>query len=161
MLKRLGRDFTPKDILRTVNLCKEAGLSVMLDLLIGAPGETKESIINTIELTRRSEADRIGIATGVRVYPGTQLSNIIAQAEVKEGCTGGQDPLEPLFFLEPEVSPFVFNLLDDLVGNDEHFYFFDPSRPDKNYNYNANQVLLEAIRKGYRGAYWDILCRYR
>jgi radical SAM superfamily enzyme YgiQ (UPF0313 family) len=160
MLKRLGRDFTAGDILRTVHFCKEAGLSVMLDLLIGAPGETKESIISTIELTRQSEADRIGIAAGVRVYPGTQLSNIMAQVELKDGCTGGHDPLEPLFFLEPEVAPFVFELLDDFTGDDKRFFFFDPSRPDRNYNYNANQLLLEAIKKGYRGAYWDILSRY-
>ncbi|MGA1841505.1 MAG: B12-binding domain-containing radical SAM protein [bacterium] len=159
MLKRLCRDFTPEDILRTVHFCKDAGLSVMLDLLIGAPGETKESIINTIEFTMRSRADRIGIAAGVRVYPGTQLSSIMAQAELKDGCAGGHDPLEPLFFLEPEVAPFVFDLLDDYIGDDQRFLFFDPSRPDRNYNYNANELLTEAIKKGYRGAYWDILFR--
>jgi radical SAM superfamily enzyme YgiQ (UPF0313 family) len=161
MLKRLCRDFTSEDILRTVHFCKEAGLSVMLDLLIGAPGETKESIHRTIELTKQSGADRVGIASGVRVYPGTQLSNIMAQVELKDGCIGGHDPLEPLFFLEPEVAPFIFDLLDDFIGDDERFYFFDPSRPDRNYNYNANQLLSEAIKKGYRGAYWDILCRLR
>ena len=28
-----------------------------------------------------------------------------------------------------------------------------------NYNYNDNRHLVEAIRGGYRGAFWDILRR--
>ncbi len=69
--------------------------------------------------------------------------------------------MEPLFFLEPQVAPSVFDLLDEGIGDDRRFFFFDPSRPEKNYNYNANQRLLEAIQKGYRGTYWDILRRYQ
>ena len=38
--------------------------------------------------------------------------------------------------------------------------FYDPSRPMQNYNCNANQRLVEAIQKGYRGAFWDILRLY-
>ena len=66
---------------------------------------------------------------------------------------------EPLFFLEPEVAPFVFDLLDRLIGGDRRFLFFDPSKPDVNYNYNANQRLIDAIGRGCRGAWWDILRR--
>jgi hypothetical protein len=62
--------------------------------------------------------------------------------------------------MEPAVSPFVFDLLDGLIGEDERFFFFDPSKPERNYNYNANQRLVDAIAKGYRGAYWDILRKY-
>ena len=31
----------------------------------------------------------------------------------------------------------------------------------ENYNYNDNQPLVEAIRRGARGAYWDILRQLR
>jgi hypothetical protein len=77
----------------------------------------------------------------------------------KEGLTGDRELAEPVFFLEPEVSPFVFDLLEDLTRGDDRFLFFDPARPEKNYNYNANRLLTEAIRSGFRGAYWDILRR--
>jgi radical SAM superfamily enzyme YgiQ (UPF0313 family) len=132
----------------------------MLDLLLGSPGETRESIIRTIELMRRAEPDRVGVAVGVRVYPGTELADVVMQEEPRRGLVGGDGPLEPLFFLEPGITPFVFELLDQLIGDDKRFLFFDPSRPDRNYNYSANQRLVEAIGKGYRGAYWDILRRY-
>lgn len=159
ILRRLRRNFSPNDILRAVRFCKEAGVSIMLDLLIGSPGETEESIARTIELTRLSKADRIGVAVGVRVYPGTKLENLIEQEGMKDGCISGNGPFDPIFFLEPQVASSVFHLLDKLIGEDRRYFFFDPSRPTRNYNYNANQLLVDAIRKGYRGAYWDILRR--
>jgi radical SAM superfamily enzyme YgiQ (UPF0313 family) len=160
MLGRLRRGFKPNDILRAAKSCKEAGMVVMLDLLLGSPGETRQSIIATIELMSQATPERVGIALGVRVYPGTELANLMTQKGMKEGLVGGGDASEPLFFLEPAIAPFAFELLDREIGNDERFFFFDPSRPDRNYNYNANQRLVEAIQEGYRGAYWDILRRY-
>ena len=160
MLNRLRRDFGPKDILSAARICKEAGMAVMLDLLLGAPGETLHSIKATIDLMREAAPDRVGVALGVRVYPGTQLANLIRQNEPGEGLMSADDESEPLFFMEPAVGPFAFELLDELIDNDERFFFFDPLRPDRNYNYSANQRLMDAIEKGHRGAYWDILRRY-
>jgi tryptophan 2-C-methyltransferase len=159
VLARLGRDFGPGDILAAARLAREAGMAVMLDLLLGSPGETRESVLRTIAVVRGAAPDRAGVAVGVRVYPGTALADRIVAEGLGAGLVGGPDLLEPVFFVEPAVAPFLFGLLDDLVGDDERFLFFDPSRPGRNYNYNANLVLEEAIREGHRGAYWDILRR--
>lgn len=147
MLARLGRDFTPADIVNVTRWSKEAGLSVMLDLLLGSPGETRESLARTVELVKRADPDRAGVSVGVRIYPGTELSRSLGSTEH--------------FFLAPEIAPFAFAWLDSLIGGDERFLFFDPSKADLNYNYNANQRLVEAIERGCRGAYWDILRRYK
>jgi radical SAM superfamily enzyme YgiQ (UPF0313 family) len=160
MLKNLGRDFAPHDILNAVRLCKDSGMAVMLDLLLGSPGETKRSIVQTIELMKRTEPDLVGVALGVRVYPGTRLADLVTQKPHRNGLIGGDGLLDPVFFLEPSVAPFAFELLDRLIGDDRRFFFFDPLRPDRNYNYNANERLANAIREGHRGAYWDILRTY-
>jgi len=78
----------------------------------------------------------------------------------ERGLFGGKTPSDPLFFIEPGVASSVFDILSRCIAGDERFFFFDPSRPAQNYNYNANQRLVEAIQKGFRGAYWDILRRY-
>jgi radical SAM superfamily enzyme YgiQ (UPF0313 family) len=152
MLRRLRRGFTPANILNAARWSRDAGMAVMLDLLLGSPGETRESLVRTIEMAKQAGPDRVGVSIGVRLYPGTELA-----ARVKP-----TDSPEPPFFLEPEIAPFVFPLLDTLIGDDQRFLFFDPSRPARNYNYNynANQRLVDAIGQGYRGAYWDILRRY-
>jgi radical SAM superfamily enzyme YgiQ (UPF0313 family) len=159
MLRRLGRGYAPEDILSATRRCREQAMAVMLDLLLGAPGETRDGIARTIELVRRATPERVGISLGVRVYPGTRLAEQVL-TEGRAGLVGGEDPAEPLFYLEPAIGPDVFSWLDERIGDDRRFLFFDPSKPKQNYNYNANQRLVEAIGEGYRGAYWDILRRY-
>ncbi|UCD87430.1 MAG: radical SAM protein [Desulfobacterales bacterium] len=160
MLGRLRRGFMPNHIVNATRLCKEAGMVVMLDLLLGSPGETQESVIATIDLMRQVAPHRVGVALGVRIYPGTELAHLVTHEALKEGLVGGSDVSEPLFFLEPVIANMAFELLDRLIGDDERFFFFDPSRPDRNYNYNANERLIDAILEGHRGAYWDILRKY-
>ena len=159
-LRRLGRNFTPEDIANAVQACREADITVMLDLLLGAPGESRESICRTVDLMKNLKPDRVGVTVGARVYPGTALEKLVMSEGRKGGLTGVDDPWGTIFFLEPDVAPFIFHLLDDLIKDDRRFLFFDPSKPDRNYNYNANELLVKAIHEGYRGAYWDILRRY-
>lgn len=157
MLKRLRRGFAPDDILNAVRLCKARGITVMFDLLLGSPGESRASVTGAIELMKRAEPDQVGVATGVRIYPGTELAGQVEKKKLGEGLTGGGGPFDPLFFLEPAVAPFLYDLLDELIGEDRRFLFMNPLKPARNYNYNANERLVEAIRNGQKGAYWDIL----
>ena len=132
-------------------------MSVMLDLLLGAPGESRDSIVQTVDLMKRADPDRVGVSLGVRVYPGTALEGEFVGRKDADGLVGGGGPFDPLFFLEPEIEQGVFEWLHAWIGDDRRFLFYDPSRPEQNYNYNDNQRLVDAIRQGHRGAYWDIL----
>jgi radical SAM superfamily enzyme YgiQ (UPF0313 family) len=157
MLKRLGRPFGPQDILDATRRAKEEGMAVMLDLMLGAPGESRDSIVRTVELMKKAEPDRVGVALGVRVYPGTPLAQEIGFSNHREGTTGGSGPFDPLFFLEPGLGDEIFSWMHELIDEDRRFLFYDPARPKQNYNYNDNQRIVNAIQKGHRGAYWDIL----
>lgn len=159
MLKSLKREFTSDDITNTARFCKEAGITVMFDLLLGAPGETPSSITATIELMKKVNPDRVGVSLGVRIYPKTEMAEMMKNGRISDGLTGGTSIHDPMFFLEPAVADNVYDLLDDLIEGDERFLFFNPKNPNQNYNYNANEVLVDAIAKGHRGAYWDILRR--
>lgn len=159
MLARLGRAFRADDIRNAVRFCREAGIAVMLDLLLGSPGETRESVARTISLVKDVGPDRAGVAVGVRVYPGTTMADAVTRGEARKGLLGGEDLAAPVFFVEPQVAPVLFGLIEELTRDDDRFLFFNPANPESNYNYNANEVLSAAIRKGHRGAYWDILRR--
>lgn len=159
MLRRLGRGFTSEDVLLATKRARTAGITVMLDLLLGAPGESRESVAESVELVKRADPHRAGVSLGVRVYPGTPLAEEMERNGKPEGLIGGGDPAEPVFFLEPKIASDVFGWLQEWVGDDPRFLFYDPNRPRQNYNYNDNQRLVNAIESGYRGAYWDILRR--
>ena len=156
MLQRLKRFYSPDQILDVAAWCKSAGIRVMFDLLLGTPHETRETVLRAISLMKRTSADRIGIAFGLRVWPGTEIFDEVTAPRHAGGLVGGADPLSPLFYLEPAVANIAGDI-DRMIGDDPRFLFLNPDASGKNYNYNDNHLLEEAIRKGKRGAYWDIL----
>ncbi|NLX12658.1 MAG: radical SAM protein [Phycisphaerales bacterium] len=164
MLAALRRGYRSADIRQTVEHCRRAGITVMLDLLLGGPGEDEASIRETIELIKSVDPDRAGAATGLRVYPGTALAELVRQQGPMprnrnlHGCVEDNDNLlRPIFFIEQQLGDDPFGLIVDLIDGDERF--FPPSRKQDaaNYNYNDNKVLENAIAAGARGAFWDIL----
>jgi hypothetical protein len=168
MLQTLGRAHTPEGIRATVRACRAAGLTVMLDLLLGAPGETPESLQRSLDLVRDVEADCAGIALGLRLYPGTSLTQALLlrlatghTAGFRGQFEGNEDLAEPLFFLEPALGGDPVALLKELIAGDQRFFFSWPDDTQADYNYDGSPVLEQAIREGHRGAYWDILRKLR
>jgi hypothetical protein len=168
MLRRLGRDHAPADILRAVRSCRDNGLAVMLDLLLGSPGETPESLACSIELARESGADCVGVALGVRLYPNTPLAGQMADRLAAGDRTGllGQvegnaDLALPIFYLAPELGDDLVARIKAQIAGDQRFLFGWPDDTQADYNYDDNPELVQAIRDGHRGAYWDILRRAR
>jgi len=160
MLGRLRRDFSPEDIVETTAVCREEGITVMLDLLLGSHSESEESIVNTIDLMKKIDPDCVGVSVGVRVYPKTTLESMVKSDSLIGGISGDEKKDEPVFFMEQGIAHDIFEIIERNIAEDSRFLFFDPAKPEVNYNYNANERLVEAISKGYRGAYWDILRRY-
>jgi len=164
MLRALGRDFTPEHITGAVAAGRAQGMAVMLDLLIGAPGETCDSARRSIELARECDPSCIGISLGVRIYPGTAVARRLPAAPLENAdgwwgqTTGNDSLLEPLFYLSPDLgSPAeATGFLEDAIAGDRRI-FFGGSGDDADYDYDDNQRLVDAIAAGARGAYWDIL----
>ncbi|RKY58247.1 MAG: hypothetical protein DRP95_06155 [Candidatus Latescibacterota bacterium] len=69
------------------------------------------------------------------------------------------DWLRPIFYLSRYLGENPAEYVAGVIGGEGRFFFPSPEDIRRNYNYNENQVLVEAIRKGYRGAFWDILRR--
>lgn len=165
MLKVLRRNFTSREIEETARICHRHGIVFMYDLLLGGPGENKKTLRETVKLMRRADPHRVGVAMGVRVYPGTFLSSFLLNQRPLHKDTFAQekslsdDFFSPTFYLCPEMGEQIFSYVEGLVGDDERFLFPKDTGKSKNYNYNQNTLLIKAINNGYRGAYWDILRR--
>jgi radical SAM superfamily enzyme YgiQ (UPF0313 family) len=163
-LERLGRNHRARDLETTLKACRGAGLKVMFDLLLGGPGETRATLRQTISWMKRRPPDRVGVSFGVRVFPGTALAGMIARSGPREEnpnlagrVRNNPDLLFPVFYVAESLgrNPEVY--LHRLIGDDPRFFFASREIPERNYNYNDNRVLVQAIRRGARGAYWDIL----
>jgi len=174
MLCRYRQVHGPEDLAAAVRSCRRAGIRVMLDLLLGGPGETATTLAETIAWVKQIDPDCVGAALGVRVYPQTEMAQQVAaegplesNAGIVRHYDGPVDFFRPTFYIAPALGESSAALVRDLVGGDERF--FEPmdasgvgeSDLGQDHNYNDNTELTRAIERGARGAYWDILRQLR
>ncbi len=167
MLKNLKKKHKPEDIRKVADLCKKYGIKFMFDLLLGGPGEDKTSIKNTIDFVKKLNPTCVGVSYGIRIYPGTYLSKMIKQKHSRNLSLSDSNMfgnfgenlsyLNPVFYISEKIGKEIVEYTNSLVKGDKRFFIGAAKEDDKNYNYNKNQKLQESIKKGFRGAYWDIL----
>ena len=176
MLQTYGQQHSREDLAAAVTLCRSSNIAVMIDLLLGGPGETPQTVRETIDFIKKLNPDCAGAALGMRVYPRTTAEKMVAE-ELREGedrsirrkYSGPINLLRPTFYISEALGERPAEFVRDLIGGDQRF--FEPASETgrnasedgeaANYNYNENLLLTEAIRKGARGAYWDILRQLR
>jgi radical SAM superfamily enzyme YgiQ (UPF0313 family) len=73
MLSTYRQPHRSGDLATAVRLCRENGMKVMIDLLLGGPGETPQTAAETIHLIKQISPDCAGASLGIRVYPGTGM----------------------------------------------------------------------------------------
>lgn len=166
MLGTLKRGYTRDAIRDAVTWCRREGMAVMLDLLIGGPGETEATVRESIEFIKSVDPDRAGATTGVRVYPGTALAELVrsqgplaTNPHLHGQMANNDDFLHPIFYIDRGMGERPLDLVVDIIGGDQRFFPPPRTQDASNYNYNDNSVLENAIKVGHRGAYWDILRR--
>lgn len=165
-LKRLGHLHRVDDITALARLCDRYGFAFMFDLLLGGPGETRQTVKETIELMQGLDPPRVGISLGVRIYPETPLGRMVKEAGItrqnphlRGAIDDNSGMLRPLFYLSYELGDDIESYIEGLIKGDSRFFFVSKEESAQNYNYNDNSQLTEAIKNGYRGAFWDILRR--
>jgi len=163
ILKALGRDHTPEDIHNVAALCHKHGFSFMFDLLLGSPGEDRKTLTETLNLMKQLNPSRVGISLGIRLYPGTYFGKVLRK-EARSSRKGSLDDnnfemLKPLYYVSPDLGDDIQDYINSLIANDSRFLFGGTEEIDANYNYNDNTRLITAIKKGHKGAFWDILRR--
>jgi len=171
MLATYRQPHRREDLAAAIRLCRENGMAVMIDLLLGGPGETPETAAETVEFLKRAGPDCVGAALGIRIYPGTEVAARLAAGGpleenpgIRRRYEGCVDCFRPTFYISPALGEHPAAVVKDLIAGDERF--FEPAEEvagedGKGYNYNDNTLLVEAIAAGARGAYWDILRRMR
>ena len=182
MLKTYNQRHHREDLATAVRLCRENNIAVMIDLMLGGPGETPETVRETIEFIKEIDPDCAGAALGIRIYPRTAMEKII-EPELRQSASGQTakkstirrkypgpiDLLKPTFYISEALGENPAELVKDMIDGDQRF--FEPaseieqdtteSDEASDYNYNENDLLARAIENGARGAFWHILHQLR
>ena len=171
MLAKYRQPHRAADLESAVRLCRRHGIAVMIDLLLGGPGETPETVAETVRFVDRIAPDCVGAGLGVRIYPNTPVAEMAANEGwlsradgIRRRYEGPLDLLEPTFFISPALGDTPALLVRELIGGNPRFFPPEPETASTaeggnvgDHNYNDNSILVDAIAAGARGAYWHIL----
>ena len=163
ILNVLKRNYQAKDLIRVGEICHKLNITFMYDLLLGGPEEDENTVKETIKVMKEIKPDVVGSAIGVRLYKGTYMGDIALKEGINKenenlygNIKNNDDLLKPVFYISSKIGKKIFSLVEELTSNDKRF-LFSYGKDKRDYNYNQNEILINAIKKGHCGAFWDIL----
>jgi len=96
ILEKMNKRYTPAEVRQISERLNKFGISRMGFLLLGGPGETKETANESLVYADSLGLEAMKITIGIRIYPNTPL----AQTAIKEGLIKADDNLLfPKFYI--------------------------------------------------------------
>ncbi len=146
LLKRLGKSFTKEEVQRGSELCHKVGLSCCHSLVFGGPGETRQTIAETLALMEEVSPTAVIAMVGIRLFPGTELAGF---ASAQDLIMTDKTMLKPTFYLADSIRSFVLELLHEHAAENRHWIL-----PGS--NVNIDRRLQEKLRRfGLKGPLWE------
>jgi radical SAM superfamily enzyme YgiQ (UPF0313 family) len=104
ILHGMNKKFEPDDVRRVCDLLAKQGIRRMGFLLLGGPGETRESALESLKFADSLRLDTLKVSVGIRIYPYT----ILAKTAREQGIIGEDDDLlAPRFYMIPELEDWL------------------------------------------------------
>ena len=120
ILRNLGKGFTRQRVEQTLNGLTEAGLEYGCFLLMGGPGETPETVQESVTFLEQYNPFLVNLTVGIRIYPGTPLHRLA----LAEGVVSPSDNLLwPHFYLSPAVSDWIWDYLPEVRARHPNWIF--------------------------------------
>lgn len=117
MLKSLNKRFLPEDVRTISDIFANHNIAQMGFLLLGAPGETKKSVEESLAFADSLQLDALKVTTGVRIYPNTPLAEIAK----REGFLNSKNNLlYPSFYLARGLEGWLLERLKKWMAPRPH-----------------------------------------
>ena len=104
MLRAYGKHFDTADVRRIAGLLADHGIRRFGFLLLGGPGETRETFATSLDFVESLDLDLLKVTVGVRIYPGTGLARTALDERV---VAGDDDLLRPRFYMAPDLEAWI------------------------------------------------------
>jgi radical SAM superfamily enzyme YgiQ (UPF0313 family) len=104
VLQQLNKRFDCAEVTTIATMFRNAGIKRHGFLLLGAPGETRDSVEESLAFADGLYLDALKVTVGLRIYPQTPL----ARMAVAEGLISPDDNLLfPRFYLTPALRDWL------------------------------------------------------
>jgi radical SAM superfamily enzyme YgiQ (UPF0313 family) len=104
ILHKMNKRYTPDTVRRTSEMLRDFGIKRLGFLLLGGPGETMESVEQSLFFADSLNLDALKITIGIRIYPHTAL----ARTAIDEGLIIPEDNLLlPKFYIIEDLKDWL------------------------------------------------------
>ncbi|MBN1495575.1 MAG: radical SAM protein, partial [Spirochaetes bacterium] len=150
MLASYRKPFAVEDVYEAHRSANDAGLHVAHYLLLGGPGETRDTVLETLENATRLERTVLFFFCGIRIYPHTKLYEIaIEEGQIAES----DDLLEPVFYQSRDIgSDEIFALVEERARGRENWFIGAGGR-------RTARLVARLHRQGHTGPLWEHMIR--
>lgn len=119
VLRSMRKRYTLEDVRRAATLFKGCGITQNGYLLLGGPGETRETLMESLRFADSLPLDTVKVTMGIRIYPHTELARIAAA----EGAISPDDDLLlPRFYLAEELKGWAEETVHDFTAARPHWH---------------------------------------
>lgn len=158
-LAGLAKNFRREDLFQTGRLLRERGISAHWFLILGGPGESRETALETFATMEEVAApwDVVGFNVGLRLYSGAPLAERVCREN--PACTT-DGFLSPVFY-EPDGIALadLRRLASEEVAKRANFMLYDEVDLASPWSTRAVAVLFDVMR--FRGPHWKALIAAR
>lgn len=120
ILSSLAKGFDRRQVELTLQLLQEEGLPYTCFLMLGGPGETPETVQESVALLEQYQPRLVNLTVGVRIHPGLPLHRLaLAQGLLDPG----DNLLWPRFYLAPAVKEWIWDYLDAVIVRHPNWIF--------------------------------------
>jgi radical SAM superfamily enzyme YgiQ (UPF0313 family) len=118
ILHHMKKKFDLKEVRRAAELIRQHKIRSMGFLLLGGPGETKETVEASLDFAESLQLEAIRVSIGVRIYPETD----IARLSMEEGLISSeQDLLRPRFYLAKGMEDWLYEAVASRAANNPNW----------------------------------------
>lgn len=104
ILQMLNKRFQPEEVRSIAKMLQDHGIGRNGFLLLGGPGETKETVLESLHFADSLGLEAMKVTAGIRIYPHTKISRIA----MEEGRIAADDDLLfPTFYLAEDLDGWL------------------------------------------------------
>ncbi len=104
ILRAMNKRFQPEEVRSIAAMLGKHKITRMGFLLLGGPGETRQTVLESLAFADSLALEAMKVTVGIRIYPHTALARIA----LREGTIkAGQDLLFPTFYLTPDLDGWL------------------------------------------------------
>jgi radical SAM superfamily enzyme YgiQ (UPF0313 family) len=118
ILRNMNKKFDLREVRRMAEILARHGIRQLGFLMLGGPGETRESVLESLTFADSLPLDQLKVTSGIRIYPYTALARTAIDEEM---ISPTDDLLLPKFYLIRGIEEWLSETVKAWMADRPHW----------------------------------------